>query len=447
MALSTSFQNAVQVMFRDLKEEFEASMNPLEKVFNFASNTKRDQFIDFIEPIEVLDNGQIPNTTGANLRRTGPSTGAAATEIASGSSVAGQEELVYQLDEGGGFTDRFRRNRKTPEAVALKWKRRRTSGRGRQLRLIVPRADAQVTGRGLDTVMSKYKKKMLAWFQRETLDMMQTLITADVKEDPSIAGFNGTSNGAGKTVTFNHKYRHLLKDMGRTGSNATFTAPFDIARTFFLTAQMQDDTMASETEDSLNQSTGTNGLNKKLCILCSNRGYAGWKYHNRDEIGNKDYFGSSIILGSGRIHEFREYKFITLPDELMQGAETVSDGNLVAGSVYFPAPKHWDSYPTPLLNASRDASDHEFAGGRPVNGQFAKPNSLERALIFDPRAVMFWRPSVLGVELEHYRDKDRTMEHNFYKQFQVEAVRIWDPLVRELYFTPTDTRSGTSDQT
>jgi len=48
------------------------------------------------------------------------------------------------------------------------------------------------------------------------------------------------------------------------------------------------------------------------------------------------------------------------------------------------------------------------------------------------------------VELKEYDDFNKTFEKFFYKQVHLESIRVWDPLVRVLYYTMRDVQSGVS---
>lgn len=428
MALNDTFTNAARMMFRDVKEDFAIAMNPFKKIFNTVPNTKANQFIDFIDTIKTSD---LDGSTEAKTLNLGSRAGTNTPDSSGG--VTNQTARP--------FDDRYRRNRATPEAVQLQWKRRSSDGIGRQLHLSIPRADAQITGHGLDQVMAKYRKRLNQKFNEFYLDMYIELLTASVRENPRIAGY-GANAGLGDTVAFKPRYRHILAGKSNSAHTA-FSAPFDAHAFFYMTSSLQNSVYSTETEQSLNQGTGIDiGSKNKCTIVISNTGYANWKYTNRETIGHRDYMGKGIVLGA-EVHEFQNYRFLCLPDEKMPAVkQTINNAGTFASAVTFPNPKLWDQQPSLLLGARKSTSNAYGNGG--TTAGYANANGLHQAIIFDPRAFLFFEPSSLGVELKEYEDFNKTFEKFFYKQVHLESIRVWDPLVRVLYYTMRDVQSGVS---
>jgi len=429
MALNDTFTNAARMMFRDVKEDFAIAMNPFKKIFNTIPNTKANQFIDFIDSIKT---SELDGSTEAKTLNLSSRAGTNTPDSSGG--VTNQTARP--------FDDRYRRNRATPEAVQLQWKRRSSDGIGRQLHISIPRADAQITGHSLDNVMAKYRKRLNEKFQEFYLDMYIELLTASVRENPRIAGF-GANAGLGDTVDFKDTYRHILAGKSNSAHTA-FSAPFDAHAFFYLTASLQNATYSSETETSLSQGTGIDiGSKDKCTVVISNTGYANWKYTNRNTIGHRDYMGKGIVLGA-EIHEYQNYRFLCLPDEKMPavGTQAITNSTTFNAAITFPSPRTWDKQPSLLLGARKSVSNAYGSGA--ANIGYANAQGLHKAIVFDPRAFLFFEPTQLGVELKQYEDFNKTFEKFFYKQVHLESIRVWDPLVREVYYTMRDVQSGVS---
>ncbi len=471
MPLNHTFENVAQVAFGRVQKDFAVSMNVLKKYFNVRPNTKANQTMDFLGKID-----------------------AEAIALAGLSDSPGSDEKkVYKLKGGdpdftSGNTNtvdhRYRRNRATPNPVQLGWRRRSSDGVGRVLNVSVPRADAQVTGHNHDFLVNKYTERLNEWFQTETLSMFKELLTAPVIENPRIAGF-GAEAGRGKEVTLPDRYRNCL--LGKANaSNTRVSCPLEVSRFFYLTADLQNSTFGSETESSINRNTGSEeALKGKCTIFTTNTVYAMWKDINQDKIGNRDYMGSSIILGKGKIHEFQNYQFLTVPDEIF-GSETLrrdftwngatrngditidssgkvsqtigsnnkragnTAGELIANHLTFTGSKHIASSLSLLGTADQSLATNSggfntaTANTDVTASSYIDANGMYRAIVFDPKGFQFLSPTNMNVRLKSTDDFTQSYEKFLYKEYHLEGIRIWDPLVRELYFTPRDLDSMTA---
>ena len=441
MALNQTYTNAVQIMLRDLEKEFAVSMNPFEKIFNVGKNDKADQFIDFLGEIQTAE---LDNSSAAKLLQIGDSD---------------TRRVAPTQSTDATFNSPYSRNRETPEAVQLQWKRRSGVGEGRQLHISVPRADAQVTGRSMDKLMTDYKQRFMQKFKEFFLEMFVKQLTAPVYENPQIAGF-GANAGKGDRVAFPSIYQHILagsvngKNMTtgvvNFGTDVKYAAPLSVTSFYYLTASLRNSVFSSATEESLNRNTGIDTGRKKCTILINETGYADWKLVNHGLIDNRDYHGKSVILGA-EIHEWQEYRFMVLPDRFLPAYSepaAITDNASFGNAVTFPNPRTWDNQESLLLGAGGKGGSSNTRGNGNGNSSgtasYARAHGLGRAIVFDPRAFIFFRPAALEVPSEMYKDFTKSMERFIYKQVHLESIRIWDPLVRELYYTRRNVRSGSA---
>jgi len=139
--------------------------------------------------------------------------------------------------------------------------------------------------------------------------------------------------------------------------------------------------------------------------------------------------GSDIVLGKAKLHHFREYAFLCLPDEYMPRAPAYAGGTSFANQITFPGPANWVNRDSILLNAVQGGDNGN------TSGSHAQREGLHEMLVFDPKAVIFRKPSKLSVGLEFYKDKDRSFEYNVFQQVHIESLRVWDETVRRVLYT------------
>lgn len=479
MALNHTFENVAKIGFEEAQKDFRASFNALKKHMRIVPNTTANKVIDFVKPI----NSQSLADAGLKGRGLGV-TGGVINTPPTDNKPTNENEVVFLKEHDVAFANGnvdevdhvYRRNRATPKAVQQGWYRRNSVKEGLQMNLSVPRTDAQVTGKDRAQHIRLIKENMKAWFEINAFSIMLNLMTGTVRENPNIAGF-GAEAGAGKLLGFSDKYRNLIYDSfvnTSTVANRKYQAPLTWNSFMYLHADLLNSVMGSETEKSMNANSGVDGaFSGKCIIIISNTAWAMWKDINHEFVGNKDYMGSSMVLGQGEIHEFQKFKFLTVPDGVFQnltitkvsrdggvtdnitldGSGQVSQSSAVmqrtpAGekdhashNITFASPIETQMKLSKLVTAEQDKTNNipgytDTAGADQAGTKYVNANNLYRAVVFDPKGMNFYEPTALQVKGEAYKDKDKSFEWFYFKQMTLEGLRVWDPLVRELYFTP-----------
>lgn len=407
---SDSYNKGVKVSFRKILKEFNTSVNVLMKYFKKEGNMVFKDQVTFVKKV-----------------------------TSQSSSAADIMGIML----------------KTPAPKVPTYRRRTNNIEEEVIHIVNPRAHAKTLGISVENLVELETSLARDALARGGINIILKLLQGTYKEDtltrvvdqtrqgfPNIAEFDEL-NGINTTSNpFSNNFRHLIKGPENTIGNTQgfvqttgklFKAPPLAEGFFYLTAALANFKQVSMTNPGMNQGTGSPTKARCLAIL-NNTGWAVWKESNLPKIGNRDYFGKDVVLGMGKIFSFQEYDFLVLPDDLFPNAtglatSAIDNDDKFNAAVTFPDPEAWDNYSIRLLNATKSAANNN------QRASFANSVGMYRMLIVDPMAFRLMEPKQLQVPLRQYEDKDYSFEKLTFGKMSMEGTRIWDDLVREIYFT------------
>lgn len=417
---SENYNKMMRASFRKMYKELAVTMDVLSKYFDIADSKSYINYFDYVNPVNATrkDNA-----------------------------------LEVLADTRGAVLPDYRRRQNNIESSVI--------------HIASPRAHAKVTGRTIAEQVAMDTSLARDAMAREHTKMILDLLLGTYYDNPLIRERSGgketiTLTGASVEKPFSKEFIHLCKEDARYGRDANdtayktspnkFRAP-PVAEAFFdLTAEMNDYKKLTMNDPSMNKGTGS-GTSSRLMAIVSNKGFAAWKKANKQFIAHREWFGKSIILGTGKIMSFQEFDFLVLPDEFM-GIPTAANDSRFYGignfddvnatkanaasfkaQVTFPDPVNWDKLDTNLLNAVQSSDNHNAIGG------FANSKGLHTMVIVDPMAFKMFRPTQFEVKMRTYESQSTSFEKFSYGEAALEGVRKWDGLVRVVKFTGAE-RTG-----
>lgn len=412
------FNKGMRVRFRKIYRDFKTSMNPLDKYFKKEGSLFYKEYVDYVTPLtseKIADPYQILADTG--------------------------------------------------EAKVPNWRRRTNNITSRKIHVAHPRAHAKILSMSTQQLVEEYSALARAEFASVSIHMMIELLLATYKDNSLTRTTSGSPDfeqgvsGASVDAPFSKAYRHLIKDdfatdfgntRGFISGSTKFRAPPNLVGFMDLSSALREYKKISFTNNDLNKGSGEETSTRALVII-TNDGWTEWKKANRHVIGNTDFFGKSVYLGTGHIFSFQEYDFLVLPNEYLPpytAPDSIS--NIVASGASgaqmnfadvhtFPAADQWESLAGNLLDA------RQYDTVTPANNtpgmthnrftEFSYAPLFHRALIVDPMAFRLTEPTQLQVPLKIYEDFTTSMEKFTFGEKSLEGTRIRDGLVREVVFT------------
>ena len=429
---ATAVRNATRVKFNKWLKEFQVSMNPLDPWFKMEPTLAQRGYFDYVNTVDswILD-------------------GDSAQRVAN-----------------------------TPNAQTPSWRRRRNRLMEAPIHIAIPRADAKRLGVTHPILVSEYEGLMKKAMARVQIGMMMRMFTNDFVDNPVME--DGATSTQQHTDIFGATNEHMFAGNAATdttpGSAASkagvFSAPPRIAEWFYLTASLANARKLGIARGGmLSEDTGVKKASKCL-VICSNTAFAHWKRINVDIIGNRDTFGKDVYLGEGKLYDFQEYSFLTLPDEYVpQAVSQVIGGNTfndAYGSVepssdftandearigfagggfrtliQFPKPSTWAGMPTPLLTARIDrnapnAPTTSYAGTVTDvvdDDNHCSIRNMFPMYVIEPNAMRFQSPKQLIVPAKSYSDFTKSMETFVFQNSAIEGIRLFTPLLRRVWMT------------
>ena len=177
---------------------------------------------------------------------------------------------------------------------------------------------------------------------------------------------------------------------------------------------------------------------KKVAIFT----VSGWKDFvtlNYPFLANSDWFGKPVMInGYGYFNTLMDFIVITVPDGHLPAKRDEATGFVgnfgLAMADYNKTT--YDSGPFKVANAATVVSDDtENKKVFPDGSAYLTNDVFHRALFLYVDTMHFMIPEQLDVPLQVYRDKDESFEWAAYCSWALEATRLYNDVVYEVYFT------------
>lgn len=397
-----SYRNSPRVEFKKWINEFQVSMNPLDKWFKMEPVLEANSYFDFVGSVDS-------------------------------SSTYNPLTVTSQLS--------------TATAKDVTWRRRKTEVQQSDLHIAVPRQDARILGKEHAVLIGRYKNLFKMAIAREAIKATIRLLTQTYKQNPIMGDLQTTAE---TDAPFPESSEHMFISQDGTRidtTNEKFSAAPDIASWYYLTAAMDNarkrGTIAKKGQ--LNEGTGVERSKNNL-VICSNTAFTYFKHTNAAIIGNRELHGVDVYLGAGKLYEFQGYAFLVLPDEYLPSQGTSEN---VSGTLYgtartnlrFPYYVTWGRF-GPLLTGSTSAL------GTGVNGITLTQNTTIQntypMLVVEPNAFRMKTVEQLKVKPTLYKDFQKSQEKFIFGTMPFEGIRLFDGMVRRIWVTGT-TRTGVYD--
>lgn len=399
-----TIRNATRVKFDRLYKEFQVSMNPLKGWFEMEKTLSYQGYFDYLNRVDVASGDRKANITNAN------------------------------------------RLAATPAAQIPTWRRRVNQYLESPLHVAVPRVDAKRLGKTHPVLVDEYSSLFRMEMAREAIRMTLKLLQESYVENPAIAD----QTTAGVTHVFPDASEHMFASSGTliNATAKTVAIPPRLNQWWYLTNSLANARQIGIARGG-QLSEGTGIPKKKCLVICSNTAFTLWKDSNADLVANRDTFGKDVYLGMGKLYDFQEYSFLTLPDTFMPRTtqavltNSVATGGIGKTTLRFPIPSTWTSLETPLLTGASAPK----TGGTVAQGQIRQTdnqNDVENhvlpvntypMLVVEPNAFRLGMPKQTQVPLTEYRDFKISFEKFIFGNLAMEGVRLFDSLVRRLWVT------------